>query len=107
MFSTGCAIIEEVRADGTASRSVALAAPINVLPPSPDQGRVVKMTGVGVAMSNETLTLGYFNNSEIVLDPTCEIVLVGNTDEQLKHFAELTGNAKGICSDNITKGEKK
>ncbi|MGH7784579.1 MAG: hypothetical protein ACREO5_12150 [Candidatus Binatia bacterium] len=58
-------------------------------------------------MFNEALTLGYFNNSQVVPDPACQIVLVGNTDEQLRHFAELIGNARSVCGDNITSGEKK
>jgi hypothetical protein len=104
---SGCAVIEDVGAGGQTSHSIVLGAPVN-LPATPaEQGRVVKITGLGFATANETTTFGFFNSSEIVLDPRCQVALVGNTNEQLKRFAKLVGNAKNICSDASPVGSKK
>jgi hypothetical protein len=78
------------------SRSVAPFA--LVLSPSPgSQGRAVKATGLGVAVLNGVTTLGWFDASTVALDPGCRVVLIGNTDEQLRNFTELTGGAQQVC----------
>jgi len=106
LLSSGCALIEEVRGDGTTRRTIAVASPINVEPSPPGRGRVVRISGVGFAAFDEALTLGVFSNSQIVPDPTCQIVLVGNTDEQLERFAALIDHSPNVCADNASAGEK-
>jgi hypothetical protein len=104
---SSCAVIEDVRADGEISRTVVFASPVNLPATPPDRGRVLKITGLGVAATNETVNFGFFNSSEMHLDPRCQVVLVGNTDEELKRFAKLIPNMQNICSDVIPAGGKK
>jgi len=104
---SGCAVIEEVRADGETSHSVVLASPVSLPATPPGRGRVLKITGLGVAATNEAATFGFFNSSEMLLDPRCQVVLVGNTDEELKRFASLVRNVQNICNDVIPAGGKK
>jgi hypothetical protein len=85
------------------SRSVA-PVPL-ILSSSPgDQGSAVKATGLGLAVLNGVITLGWFDASIVAISPNCRVVLVGNTDEQLKKFVELAGGAREVCSGNASGG---
>ena len=107
MVLLGCAVIKDVRADGDTKYSVAFA-PAGALPVAAESGaHVLKIAGLGLATTNEQITFGAFDSSEIVLDPRCQIVLVGNTDEQLQRFAKLVRNAPNICSQVTPVGGKK
>jgi hypothetical protein len=35
------------------------------------------------------------------VEPGCRVVLVGNSDEQLRTFSKLTGNVEGICGNAV------
>jgi hypothetical protein len=95
----GCAVVEDIHADGATIKSIAFAAPL-VLPSAPDgQANITKATGFGLVMSSGAATLGWFSESKIALDRDCRVVLVGNTTEQLRRFADLLGNTKALCSD--------
>jgi hypothetical protein len=99
MAMPGCAVVEDIHADGTTTKSIAFAAPL-ILPSAPDgQADIMKATGFGLVMSNGAATLGWFNESKIALNRDCRVMLVGNTTEQLQRFADLLGNTKGLCSD--------
>jgi hypothetical protein len=102
---SACAIVEEARPDGTRQRSIVFAAPVVVPSAAANQSSVVRATGLGLEMSSGTATLGWFNKSIIALDPSCRVVLVGNTEEQLRNFAELTNAKSGVCSDSAISGE--
>src|SRR5271166_1739482 len=58
MATTGCAVVEEIHSDGATSRSLAFAAPVVVNPDPNNQGSVVKVTGLGFLVSNNSATLG-------------------------------------------------
>jgi hypothetical protein len=99
----GCAVVEDVQPDGKASRSLAFALPL-ALPSEPGTGHVLKVAGLGVASTKDGFTLGLFNSSEIALDPRCQVVLVGNTDEELKRFVHLVHNVQNVCTDTSPPG---
>lgn len=103
LVASSCAYVEETHKDGTVSRSVA---PLTlVMSSSPgSEGSVVKTAGFGLATLNGATTLGWFSASTIVLDSSCRVVLVDNTDEQLRRFAELTGDVREICGGNASGG---
>lgn len=107
LFSSGCAVIEDIRSDGSMRREIALGALVNVVPAPLGRSRLIRMSGLGVASSPDAVTLGYFNTLEIALDPACRIVLIGSTPEQLEYFASLVRNAQGICDDITAKGDEK
>lgn len=107
IFSSGCAVIEEIRSDGSMRREIAIGALVNTVPTSPQQNSVIRISGLGVASSPDAVTLGYFNNSAVTLDPTCRIVLIGNTPEQLNYFVNLVPNTQGICGEIATNGDQK
>jgi hypothetical protein len=58
------------------------------------------MTGVGIALAPNQAMLGYFKTSEKKIDPSCKIVLIENTDEQLKRFADLIHERAKLCNEN-------
>jgi hypothetical protein len=105
LTASGCAYVEETQRDGTVSRSVVPFPLIQSSSPA-NQGSVVKATGMGLAILNGTTTLGWFDASTVALDPSCRIVLVGNTDEQLRKFVELTGGAREVCGGNASGGAR-
>lgn len=107
LLSSGCAMIEEVQSDGTTRHSIFLAGPINGNSSPPDQDRIRRTIGVGISISDGAATIGYFNNTEIMLDPRCQIVLIGNTDKQLEQFASLIPDTQGICNETTSEGTKK
>jgi hypothetical protein len=102
----GCAFVEERRSDGTFENAVVVGSPILLQRPT-DQGVVIKASGLGLALSNGTAALGWFDNSIVALAPGCRVVLIGNSDEQLRKFAELTGDAREICAINRLAGGKR
>jgi hypothetical protein len=95
---TGCAIVEEIHSDGTANRSVVLGSPV-IWSASEKSGTAIKATGVGLSVLSGTTTLGWFDTSAVAVDPGCRVVLVGNSDEQLRNFSKLAGSVEGICGD--------
>lgn len=107
LLSSGCAVIEEIGSDGSMRREIALAALVNVVPALSEQSRVVRISGVGVASSPDAVTFGYFDSSAIALEPTCRIVLIGSTPEQLNYFVNLVRNTQGICSEIAANGDQK
>jgi hypothetical protein len=100
-------MIDETRLDGTTSRSIVWAMPVNLSLPPSDQGRIVKTTGLGLSSSDGALAFGYFDNSRVELDSACHVVLIGNTDEQLRRFAELAGDTRTICDGSARRGDEK
>jgi len=104
MAMSGCATIEQIHGDGTITRSFAFAAPIFV-PADPDgQAHIVKVTGLGLVTSNGAMTLGWFHETKIALNRDCRVVLVGNTDEQLRRFFTLMQGTQSMCSDSSAIG---
>jgi hypothetical protein len=96
---SGCAVIENMDVDGRTSRSFVIAQPVG--PPSDSQGsgHVLKITGLGITATNAGWTLGFFNSSEIALDPRCQVVLIGNTEDQVKRISAIMGKMQGVCTD--------
>ena len=72
-----------------------------------NQPNVTKVTGLGITVSNSGTTLGWFDQSKIALDNDCRVVLVGNTDEQLRRFAELIHSTKELCDGSSLTEETK
>jgi hypothetical protein len=103
MAMTSCAVVEEIHHDGTTTRSLEFAAPVIALDQN-SQGLIVKATGLGFLLMNGSATLGFFNETRITLDPECRIVLIDNTEEQLRHFAELSSKDGGLCFGKTTAG---
>jgi len=101
---TSCAVVEEIHRDGTTTRSFEFAAPV-IVPDQNSQGSIVKVTGLGFLSSNASATLGFFDESRITLDHECRIVLVGNTGEQIKQFADLLPKGQGLCVERTLRGE--
>jgi hypothetical protein len=97
----GCAVVEEFHSDGTASRSLLLGSPVIWSRPPGSQGEAIKATGLGLSVLNGTSTLGWFDASVVAVEPGCRVVLVGNTDEQLRTFSKLAGNVEGICGNAV------
>jgi hypothetical protein len=97
MALAGCAVIEDIHGDGTTTRTFAIAAPVTVSGESNGQAGVVKVTGLGFLASRETTTLGWFDTLKIALDDNCRVVLIGNTDEQLRRFADFLPKGEGLC----------
>jgi hypothetical protein len=103
----GCSVVENVRPDGVGQRSIVVGAPIVVPSESGGLASVTHITGVGLAMVNNAAVLGWFDNSVLLLSGECRVVLVGNTEEQLKRFAALLPKNEGVCGGSTTKeGEK-
>ena len=100
-------MIDETQADGTTRHSIVWALPVSLSPSSSDRGRIVKAAGLGLASNNGALALGYFNSSQVELDRSCHVILIGNTDDQLRRFAELTGDTTTICRDSVENGVQK
>jgi len=105
--ASGCAFVEETRSDGTIARSIVVGAPAIVLQPSIDQGAAARAAGLGLALSNGVASLGWFDDSIVALGPDCRVVLVGNSDEQLRRFTELAGDVRNVCGANMVAGGKK
>ncbi len=104
--ASGCALVEETRSDGTIVRSIVVGSPAIVLHPSADQGAATRAAGLGLAWSNGVASLGWFDDSIVALGPDCRVVLVGNSDEQLRRFAELTGDVRNVCgASGVSGGE--
>jgi hypothetical protein len=104
---SGCAIVEDIRSDGTYQRSIALAAPLVIAPAPAGESSVVRITGLGAGGINNTATLGWFDETVATLGPDCRVVLIGNTDRQLEKFAALLPKNETICSDSKLSGGKK
>jgi hypothetical protein len=49
--------------------------------------------------SNYSTTLGFFDESSVTLGHECRVVLMGNTEEQLRRFAELLPKDVVLCRD--------
>jgi len=96
---SGCAVVEDIGPDGRTQRSLAFAATMDPRATPPASGHVLKVTGMGIAATNQGWTLGLFQSSEVTIDEKCHVVLVGNSDEQLKHFAALVNGVHGVCAD--------
>ncbi|HLH98015.1 MAG TPA: hypothetical protein VKW08_23155 [Xanthobacteraceae bacterium] len=103
----GCAVVEDVRADSSSSRTIALgiSEPSSLTPGG--HGHVLKVTGLGFAGTSQETTFGFYNITEVALDPRCQVVLVGSTDEQLQRFAKVVGNVRNICTDVVPIGGKR
>jgi hypothetical protein len=100
MLCSGCAVIEETRSDGNPSTRRTITLGPALVPPESATDHVVKVTGVGIALAPNQAMLGYFKTSEIKIDPSCKIVLIENTDEQLKRFADLIHERAKLCNEN-------
>ena len=99
MAVSGCAVVEVSHGDGTSTRSFVFASPV-IAANSEQKPNIVKIIGLGLLASNNGATLGWFNESRIALDRNCRIVLVGNSNEQLRRFADLIGDTKSLCADS-------
>ncbi len=97
---SGCAYVEVTHQDGSVSRSIA---PLALATSRDGKESAVKTSGLGLAVLNGTTTLGWFDASTVALDPSCHVVLIGNSDEQLRRFAELT-RGRDVCSGNGVRG---
>ena len=73
---------------------------------SGDQGAIAKTSGFGFSFSSATVSIGWFQNTNVSLDQGCHVVLIGNSDEQLRRFAVLTQNTRSICADKVLGGER-
>jgi hypothetical protein len=104
---SGCAIVENIRSDGTYERSIALAAPIVIAPPPTGQSSVVRITGLGLGGANNSATLGWFDQTVATLGPDCRVVLIGNTEQELERFAALFPKKETICADSRLNGGQK
>lgn len=100
----GCAVIEISRPDGSTQRTFAMLSPINVVRTPVDQARSVRISGVGVLVHDGGGMVGYFRSSELRMDPGCHVVLIDNTDAQLRQFASLIGSERDLCSQDVVKG---
>jgi hypothetical protein len=94
---TGCAVVEETHQDGTATRSVVLATPVFIHPDLSDRNSIVKVTGLGIVASNDSATVGLFSESRININRECRVILIGNTEQQLRNFAQLLPKGGGLC----------
>jgi hypothetical protein len=104
---SGCAIIENIHPDGTYERSIALAAPLIIAPAPAGQSSFVRVTGLGVGGANNTAALGWFDETVATLGPDCRVVLIGNTEQELRSFAALLPKNEAICSDSKLNGGQK
>ncbi|HTR14983.1 MAG TPA: hypothetical protein VMI72_17470 [Roseiarcus sp.] len=95
----GCAFIEKQNQDGTTERSIALAAPLVVSPPSAAPSNAVRIVGLGFAAANNTATLGLFDETVATLGADCRVVLVGGAEDQ---FARIAA-ARRLCAPPISK----
>jgi hypothetical protein len=41
----------------------------------------------------------------VAFDSSCHVILIGNSEEQLRNFVDLTGKSQTICSDQPGKRE--
>lgn len=103
----GCAIVENIRSDGTYERSIALAAPLVIAPAPAGQSSFVRITGLGVGGANNTATLGWFDQTVATLGPDCRVVLIGNTEQELERFAALLPKKEALCADSRLNGGQK
>jgi hypothetical protein len=103
---SGCAVVEDIHGNGTTTRSFVFGAPLNVSTDPTGRPNILKVTGLGLTVSNGATTVGWFDQSKIVLDNDCRVVLVGNTEEQLMRFAGLLHSTNGLCDGSISKGGK-
>jgi len=104
---SGCAIVENIRSDGTYERSIALAAPLIIAPAPAGQSSFVRVTGLGVGGANNTATLGWYDETVATLGPDCRVVLIGNTEQELERFAALLPKKETICGDSKLNGGQK
>ncbi len=98
---SGCAYVEVTHQDGSISRSIV---PVALVTSRDSKESAVKASGLGLAVLNGTTTFGWFDASTLALDPSCHVVLIGNSDEQLRRFAELTRGGRSVCSGNAVGG---
>lgn len=101
---SGCAVVEDIHADGTTTRSIVLGTPVIMSEAPSSQSSIIKVTGLGLAVSNGATTLGWFDQSQIALDNDCRVVLVGNTEEELKTFVGLLPKKESVCADSKLNG---
>jgi hypothetical protein len=104
---SACAIVEDIRSDGTYQRSIALATPLVVAPVPTGQSSVVRITGLGFGDAGNTAAVGWYDETVATLGPDCRVVLIGNTDQQLERFATLLPKKEAICSDSKLNGGQK
>lgn len=78
---SGCAIVEDIRSDGTYERRIAFAAPLVMAPAQAGQSSVVRITGLGLGDAGNTATLGWYDETVATLGPDCRVVLIGNTEQ--------------------------
>jgi hypothetical protein len=107
MAMSGCAVIDQMHGDGTTTRSFALGPAVIMATDASGQSNVTKVNGLGIIASNTTATMGWFDETVASLGPDCRVVLIGNTEQELQHFAALISKNKGICSDAIPDGGQK
>jgi len=100
---SGCAIVENIRSDGTYERSIALAAPLVIAPAPAGQSSVLRITGLGFGSAGNTATVGWYDETVAALGPDCRVVLIGNTEQELARFATLLHARETICSDSSLK----
>src|SRR5271163_254945 len=107
MVMSGCAVIDQMHSDGTITRSFAFGAPI-MMPADPSgQSSVSRVNGLGLTVSNSATTLGWVDETVASLGPDCRVVLIGNTEQELRRFTSLVPPNTAICSDSISKGGQK
>jgi hypothetical protein len=104
---SGCAIVENIRSDGTYERSIALAVPLVIDPAPSNQSSVVRITGLGFGSAGNTATLGWYDETVAALGPDCRVVLIGNTEQQLQNFVALLPKKEAICTDTQLNGGQK
>jgi hypothetical protein len=103
----GCAIVENIRSDGTYERSIALAAPLVIAPAPTGQSSVLRIKGLGLGGAGNIATLGWFDETVATLGPDCRVVLIGNTEQQLDRFAALLPRKEAVCTDSKLNGGPK
>jgi hypothetical protein len=104
---SGCAVVDDVRSDGTSERSIALAAPLVIAPAATGQSSVVRIMGLGLGGAGNTATLGWYDETIATLSPDCRVVLIGNTDQQLERFVGLLPNKESVCGNSEFNGGQK
>jgi hypothetical protein len=99
----GCAVIVTVKADGSTEHAITLLSPVRIVDDSGSQIRLIRDSGIGLLIGGAGV-LGYFKTSEVRMDPGCRVVLIGNTDAQLRQFASLIHKEQGVCNETTPNG---
>jgi hypothetical protein len=104
---SGCAVIDQIHGDGTITRSFTFGVPV-IEPVDPSgQSSVSKVNGLGFIVSNSVTTLGWVDETVATLGPDCRVVLIGNTEQELRSFAALLPKKESLCSDTKLSGGQK